>query len=339
MLLHIGNLLFVDSFQFMAASLDELCKGMRKEGVGDFVHMTRYFGRNDIFYQKGIYPYDYVNGPSKLHETALPPKVAFCNSLTDEHIDNEQYACVREMWERLSTKTKRDYTYHYMVLDVLILADLFQKFRQTMYNAHGLDCLHFPSLTSFTLQMALKMTAVELELIEDSEIYLMIESAIHRGLSYVAQRHAWANFPAMGAKEYRADLPTSHILYLDCNSLYATCQQFTLPIRDFRLLSDDELVRFDMSTVAADSPIGYIVECDLEYPTHLHDLHNAYPLALEHLCINEDMLSDTHKFMLDATEYQHLKCTKLVSNLRDKSGYVTHYRCLQFYLNHGLVLT
>ena len=60
-----------------------------------------------------------------------------------------------------------------------------------------------------------------------------------------------------------------------------------------------------MSAVAADSPIGYIVECDLEYPTHLHDLHNAYPLAPEHLSIDEDMLSDTHKFMLDATECRH----------------------------------
>ena len=132
MSLCIGNLLFVDSFQFMAASLDELCKGMRKEGVDDFVHTTRYFGRYEIFYQKCIYPYDYVNGPSKLDETALPPKVAFYNSLADEHIDDEQYARACEMSERLSMKTMRDYTCHYMVLDVLILAHLFVKFRHTI---------------------------------------------------------------------------------------------------------------------------------------------------------------------------------------------------------------
>ena len=71
----------------------------------------------------GIYPYDYVNAPSKLDETALPSKAAFYNSLTDEHINDEQYARAHEMWERLSMKTMRDYTRHYMVLDVLILAD------------------------------------------------------------------------------------------------------------------------------------------------------------------------------------------------------------------------
>jgi len=122
------------------------------------------------------------------------------------------------------------------------------------------------------------MTSVELRLIEDREIYLMIKSAICGCLTYVAQRHARANFPMMGA-EYRANLPTSHILYLDCNLLYATCQQFPLPIGNFRLLSDDELTRFDMTAIAADLLISYIVECDLEYPTHLHYLHNAYFLS------------------------------------------------------------
>ena len=127
------------------------------------------------------------------------------------------------MWQRLSMNTLRDYTRHYIQLDMLILADQFEKFRCTMFDAHSLDCLHFPSLPSLTLQLALKMTSVKLDLIADSTIYLMIKLAICGGLSYVAQRHAKANYPAMGAMEYRADLPTSHILYLDCNSLYATC--------------------------------------------------------------------------------------------------------------------
>jgi len=133
----------------------------------------------------------------------------------------------------------------------------------------------------------------------------------------------------MGTKEYCADLSTSHILYLDCNSLYATCQQFPLPIGDFRLLSDDELARFDMSSVAADSPIGYIVECDLKYPTHLHDLHNAYMLAPEHLCIDEDMLSDMHKFMLDMTECRRLKYETRLESARLSARQVALRHALQ----------
>jgi len=78
---------------------------MRKKCNVDFTQMMRYFGHDEIFYEKGIYPYDYISGPSRLDETALPPKAAFYNSLTDEHIDDKQYARVHEMWGHLSMKT------------------------------------------------------------------------------------------------------------------------------------------------------------------------------------------------------------------------------------------
>jgi len=59
-----------------------------------------------------------------------------------------------------------------------------------------------------TLQLALKVTDVELELITESNIYLMIESGIHGGLSYVSQRHAKANFSGM--PDYHLDLHTAN---------------------------------------------------------------------------------------------------------------------------------
>ena len=151
-------------------------------------------------------------------------------------------------------------------------------------NSHGLDCLHFPSLPSMTLQLSLKVTGVELELISDPNIYLMIESAIRGGLSYVSQRHAKANFPDM--LDFRPDLPISQLLYLDCNSLYSTYQTYSLPVGNFKFLTERELADFDITNVSTDSDIGYFVECDLRYPPHLHQAHNAYPRAPEHLRID-----------------------------------------------------
>ena len=40
---------------------------------------------------------------------------------------------------------------------------------------------------------------------------------------------------------------------------------------------------------------GFMFEVDLEYPHHLHDLHDNYPLAPEHLNITEEMLSPYQK--------------------------------------------
>jgi len=101
---------------------------------------------------------------------------------------------------------------------------------------------------------------------------------------------------------------------------------------------DTELLAFDVAGMPADSPTGYFVECDLRYPAELHALHNAYPLAPKHVHIVEEMLSDTVRQMQNVTGVAHFPCMKLVSNLRDKTCYVTHYRWLQFYLAHELVL-
>jgi hypothetical protein len=59
----------------------------------------------------------------------------------------------------------------------------------------------------------------------------------------------------------------------------------------FRFLSEYEINKIDFANVPGDSDTGYIVECDLEYPSELHQLHNDYPLAPEHMTITEDMLS------------------------------------------------
>jgi len=187
-----------------------------------------------------------------------------------------------------------------------------------------------------TLQMALKITDVELDLITHPDMYLMFESGIRGGLSYVCQRHARANSPAL--PDYRPDEPTSYLAYWDWNSLYATCQMYSLPVVNFHFLRDDEMRSIDVSSVSYDSYVGCVLEVDLKYPESLHEWHNAYPLAPEHIEIVDDMISPTLRDMLRETDARHVPTSKLVSNLQDKTPYVTHYRCLQFYLAHGLEL-
>jgi len=113
---------------------------------------------------------------------------------------------------------------------------------------------------------------------------------------------------------------------------------YSLPVADFRFLSDDEMRSFDVSSVSSDSSVGYALEVDLKYPESLHERHNAYPLAPEHVEIVDDMISPILRDMLRETDTRHVPTSKLVTNLQDKTRYVTHYRCLQFYLAHGLEL-
>ena len=93
-----------------------------------------------------------------------------------------------------------------------------------------------------------------------------------------------------------------------------------------------------MNSISENSPIGYILEVDLEYCKKSHDSHSDYPLAPQKLKISSDMLS---KYCSDIANKYGIKVggiNKLVPNLRDKIKYVVHYKNLQYYLSSGMKL-
>jgi len=109
-----------------------------------------------------------------------------------------------------------------------------------------------------------------------------------------------------------------------------------LPVGNFHFLSTEEIADFDLMAVPTHGDTGYIIECDLNYPEKLHKLHTDYPLAPEHLTVSPDMLSD---FCSEIKAKNWKPMQTLVPNILDKINYVCHYRNLQFYIKHGLILT
>ena len=87
---------FVDSFKFMATSLDKLVNNLSKNA---FNNVKRFYAEDklDLLTRKGVYPYEYMNSPEKLRETQLPPKEAFYSRLNDEGISDENYAHAQEV--------------------------------------------------------------------------------------------------------------------------------------------------------------------------------------------------------------------------------------------------
>ncbi len=105
-----------------------------------------------------------------------------------------------------------------------------------------------------------------------------------------------------------------------------------LPTGKFRFLTSDEIRNFRLESIAPDAPKGYFIDCDLDYPEELHQLHNQYPMAPEHLTVSESMLSSYAK----SFDNRSKPTKKLVPNLMNKKNYVCHYRNLQLYVRHGL---
>jgi len=87
---------------------------------------------------------------STADETKLPPIENFYNTLIDEPLSVEDYQRAQDSWT------------HYKIQKcVLLLADVFQHFRQQIFNKHALDCLYFHTLPSLAWSMALKHMEVE----------------------------------------------------------------------------------------------------------------------------------------------------------------------------------
>ena len=65
---------FIDSFKFMASSLESLVGNLAKSDLSKFIETKKEFGEKIELLRKGIYPYDYMSGIEKFEETKLPPK-------------------------------------------------------------------------------------------------------------------------------------------------------------------------------------------------------------------------------------------------------------------------
>lgn len=88
--------------------------------------------------------------------------------------------------------------------------------------------------------------------------------------------------------------PNIYIMYLDANCLYGWAMSQPLPPGGFKWEKNLQNLEKNIVNHPVDSPEGYILEVDLEYPVELHDMHNAYPLAPEHMVFQKKWMSSCH---------------------------------------------
>ena len=215
------KLRFIDSLIFMSTSLSDLvdnmsgnfnsidyksctennrCEECKKliEGLIKKFSSVYQFCNNDLnkfilLLWKGVYPYEYKDSWEKFDETTLPPKEAFYSNLNLEDISDEDYAHAQKVWDAFEIKNLGEYHDLYVQSDTLLLADVFENFRNMCLEIYGLDPLYFLSAPGLAWQACLKKTEVKLELLTDYNIILMVEKGIRGGICQVVHRYAKAN--------------------------------------------------------------------------------------------------------------------------------------------------
>ncbi|XP_071653829.1 uncharacterized protein [Temnothorax longispinosus] len=271
----------------------------------------------ELLTRKGVFPYEYVDSVEKLENTCLPPRDSFYTSLTGDTVSESDYAHAANVWQRFSVRTLGEYSDLYLKTDVLLLADVFENFRDSCVASYELDPAYYYTLPGFTWDAMLKHTCINFELLTDVDMVMFVEHGIRGGLSQCSGRYAKANNKYM--ESYDSSKSSSYLMYFDVNNLYGWAMCKPLPYGEFRWVEDAS--NFDVNAIALDSPTGYILEVDLEYPQDKHDAHADLPF-----CPMRDKPPGKRQ-------------DKLLATLHDKERYVIHYRNLQQCMRHGLRIT
>ena len=140
-----------------------------------------------LLLRKGVYPYECMDSWERFDETSLPDKEAFYSSLNMEDITDVDHRHAKRVFKNLNNENLGDYHDLHVQSDTLLLADVFENFRNKRIEIYKLDPAHFLSAPGLSWQACLKKTEVKLELL------LMVENRVRGGIYLVINRHAKAN--------------------------------------------------------------------------------------------------------------------------------------------------
>ena len=216
----------------------------------------------------------------KFNETELSDKESFYSELNKEGITEEDYVHAQKVWDVFKIKNRGEYHDLYVQSDTLLLADVFENFRDKCIEIYQLDPAHFLSAPGLTWQACLKKTGVELELLTDNDMLMMYENGIRGGMCNAVYRYVEANNRYM--KNYNKNVPSSYSEYLDANNLYGWAMCKKVPVDSFRWTEHLDMYTGNfIKNYDENSDYGCVLEIDTEYPKILRGLHKDLPFLAD----------------------------------------------------------
>ena len=187
-------------------------KELTKRFASKYEFCNKNLNKFILLLRKDVYPYEYMDNWERSDETSLPDKESFYSGLNIENIDDIDYRHGNNVFKRFKLKNLGEYHDLYVQSDTLLLADVFENFRNTCIKVYELDPAHFLLLPG------------------------LVEEGIRGGICHSIHRYPRASNKYI--KNYDKNEEPWYIQYLDANSLYgwAMCQK--LPVNSFKWIED-----------------------------------------------------------------------------------------------------
>ena len=299
---------FIDSYRHMDKSLSILV-----DNLAELNNIEKF----KLLLRKGIYPYEYMSSWERFKEPVPLTKESYCSELNDESISDSDLVHVKNICDAFNITNLSDYHDLYVSLDVALLADVFENFRDTTINIDKLDPAYYLSPPALSWHSCMKKTGVKLELITDENMLLLFEKGIRGGTCNVIHKYARANNKYM--KKYDITKESIFLAYLDVSNLYGWAMSEKLPVDNFKWETDLSIFTMDfIKNYNEESDTGYLLYVDVEYPKNLRKSHEDLPFLPNRMKVN--------------------KVNKIICNQYDKHKYSGHIYALKQALNHGFIL-
>ena len=266
----------IDSLSFLQGNLDSLSKDLDD----DLKIVTKeHFKNNFKFINKKLenFPYSYINSDN-LNEEFLPKKKDFYNKLTMNEITKDEYKKVQNFYKNMKFKNLKEYLECYLKSDITLLADIFNNFRQMIFNEFELDPVKYISSPSLSKDAALKYSKCKIEHIKDVTIFQFVRNSIQGGLSNSINPFVKLD-----------DIKNETIAYNDISSQYPHELRKKLPYKDYKFVE-----KFDETKYGQDKNHGCILLCDVKTTDKIRNdpLYSQCPMLVSRCKITHENLSE-----------------------------------------------
>ena len=321
-----GCIRFIDSYRFLSESLDKLVKNLDGD---DFKILKKEFPDKWQYLNKKLaYPYEYFNSIDDYKKSVDNlEKEDFFSKLKNDFPDDDEIERTREIIKIFNIKDGEKLTKLYCKSDVILLADVFEKFIEVSTEEYKINPLYCVSLPGYTYHCALKYTDIKLQTLQDKDLILLIENNIRGGISSV-----------MGDRYVKSD-ENKKISYIDATNLYGHSMSQMLPYDEIEMWHGDPDKYWnwleEILNTPDDSDIGYFLEVDLKYPDNIKEKTKNFPFCPEKKKIDPDKYND---YLKKIKPKNYTKSKKLICDWTDKKKYLIQYRMLKFYVRHGMIV-
>ena len=271
------NIKIIDSLSFLQGNLDSLSKDLDD----DLKVITKNEFQNNFKYvnkKLSNFPYQYLK-PENLNEKEIPEMEEFDNILTMKKITKDEYKEVQKFYKNMKFKNLRKYLECYLTSDITLLADIFNNFRQMIFDEFELDCCKYISSPSLSKDAALKYSKAKIEHIKDVTIFQFVRNSIQGGVSNSINPFVKVNNE------------NESIVYNDISSQYPNELRRKLPYKDYKFININE---FDETKYGQDKDHGCILLCDVKTTDKIKNdpLYSQCPMLVSKCKITQENLSE-----------------------------------------------